>query len=378
MNDGPILVLNSGSSSLKIAVFQQSGKEECLLLQGSADRLGRPDGKLLLEDAQGAPLLHQEHTLESQQQALPRLVSALKQHLPAEPVAIGHRVVHGGPHLREHQRITPNVLAQLQAAIHFAPLHIPDALRAIEQAQQIFPNTPQIACFDTAFHRTMPPIATRLPIPAEFADQGVQRYGFHGRSCESVVHRLGPQPPARVLIAHLGGGCSVTAVENGRSVDTTMGMSPTGGIPMSTRSGDLDPAVLLFMLRSGMDADALEQALNHNCGLFGISNGEADMQALQSKAATGDTAAQLAIEIFCTDIRKAIGAYAALLGGIDLLVFTGGIGEHSETIRANILAGLGHLRLGADNTGTARVVAMQAEEEITIARHCRALLQLSA
>jgi len=288
------------------------------------------------------------------------------------PVAVGHRVVHGGPHLREHQLITPQLLSTLEASVHFAPLHIPAALALIHQAQQALPDTPQFACFDTAFHRTLPEVAAHLPIPTRLHDAGVIRYGFHGLSCESVMHRLSPIPE-RAIIAHLGNGSSITAVRNGKSVDTSMGLTPTGGIPMSTRSGDLDPGVLVYLLRNEkLSADALEQLLNRQCGLFAFSNGESDMQALLAREAAGEPTATLAIDAFCTAIRKTIGAYAALLGGLDLLVFTGGIGQRSQVIRERICQNLGFLGLAANSS---KVLALPAEEELQIARHTRVLLE---
>ncbi len=372
----PILVLNSGSSSLKLGVFTAAENDEQPLLSGAADALNRPDGSLSLTSPDGSTLLNTQHTAETSEQALEALTTALHDHLPAPPVAIGHRVVHGGPHLREHQRITPQLLQTLEDSIHFAPLHIPEALAIIRKAQQLFPEVPQFACFDTAFHRSMPPVATHLPIPSNLFDQGVQRYGFHGLSCESVMHRLGSQPPARVIIAHLGGGSSVTAVHDGQSVDTTMSLSPSGGVPMATRSGDLDPGVLLYLLRSEhLSPDTLESFVNHQCGLAGLTNGESDMRALLDKATNNDKAAELAVDLYTTALRKQIGAFIALLGGLDLLVFTGGIGEHSAPIRDRILHNLSFAGLLPDNSGPAQWQALPAEEEIEIARHCRTLLK---
>lgn len=368
---GIILALNSGSSSLKIGCYRNHAGSEALLLTGSAEGIGRSEGKLRLQDANGASLVDQQHVCETQEQALDRLVASLQQHLPSAPVAIGHRVVHGGPHLREHQRIIPDVLTQLESAVHLAPLHIPQALSLIRAAERLFPNISQFACFDTTFHRTMPDRATHLPIPAPYFAEGVQRYGFHGLSCESVMRRHGPHPPARLIIAHLGNGSSVTAVQNGQSIDTTMGLSPTGGIPMGTRSGDLDPAVLLYMLRSGkLTPDALEDLVNHQCGLAGLSGGEPDMQQLLTREQAGDPAATLAIDVFCTAVRKTIGAYTALLGGLDMLVFTGGIGEHSQPIRDRITAGIPFL----PPQGQTQINVLPAQEESEIAHHCRDLL----
>ena len=371
-HDGMILALNSGSSSLKLGCFRLQDSSEQLVLTGSADGIGHSEGTLQLRDAKGATIVEQAHVSESQQQALARLAEALRSHLQEPIVAVGHRVVHGGPKLREHQRITPGVLDELSASVHLAPLHIPQALELIRQAQALFPETPQFACFDTTFHRTMPAVATHLPIPERFFEEGVQRYGFHGLSCESVMRRLGPTLPPQVVIAHLGNGSSVTAVKDGRSIDTTMGLSPTGGVPMGTRTGDLDPGVLLYILRKdGLNADQLESLVNHECGLAGLSGGEADMQELLRRVASGDNAAKLAVDAFCTDVLKAVGGYAALLGGLSLLVFTGGIGQHSQEVRDRITGRLGQL---CGERSELRILVLAAEEELEIAHHCRELL----
>jgi acetate kinase len=371
-NDNAILVLNSGSSSLKFGLFIPGANDEQLILEGSADNIGRDSGSLRIGDVSGKDLLRRDHILESQPEALTAIIDALHDFAHTTPIAVGHRVVHGGPHLREHQRITPAVISTLEASVHFAPLHIPQSLALIRQAQRALPNTPNFACFDTAFHRTLPEVAAHLPIPTRFRDVGVIRYGFHGLSCESVVARLNPIPQ-RVIIAHLGNGSSITAVLDGKSVDTSMGLTPTGGIPMSTRSGDLDPGVLIYLLRNEhLSADELEQLLNRQSGLFAFSNDESDMQVLLAREATNEPTAALAIDAFCTAIRKYIGAYAALLGGLDLLVFTGGIGQHSAPIRTRICSGLGFLGLDPGNPN--KVLALPAQEELQIARHTRVLL----
>lgn len=371
--EAPILVLNSGSSSLKFGLFASGDGDEQLTLQGSAEGIGRDSGSLRIRSAAGDDLLRRDHLLETQPEALAAILSALRDIAHAKPVAVGHRVVHGGPHLRDHVRITPEVLSTLEASVHFAPLHIPQSLKLVRQVQEVLPDTPQFACFDTAFHRTLPEVAAHLAIPTRLHDAGVMRYGFHGLSCESVVARLKPVPE-RVVIAHLGNGSSITAVRNGQSIDTSMGLTPTGGIPMGTRSGDLDPGVLVYLLRNeSLTPDALEDLLNHQCGLFAFSNGESDMQALLAREAEGDTAAALAIDAFCTAIRKFIGGYAALLGGLDLLVFTGGIGQHSEAIRARVCERLDFLGLNAHNPK--KVLPLPAQEELQIARHTRVLLR---
>jgi len=374
-DDQTILVLNSGSSSLKFGLFRRAGNDESLLLEGSAEGIGRDDGSLRIKSPDGRVLVRQERVLESQIDALQKLAQVLKEQHHARPAAVGHRVVHGGPRLRTHQRITADVRRQLHEAVHFAPLHIPPALALIDEAEKIFDDAPHFACFDTAFHATLPPRAAHLPLPSRYAEAGVMRYGFHGLSYESLVTRLGADLPARAVFAHLGNGSSVCALRDGRSIDTSMGLTPTGGVPMGTRSGDLDPGVLLYLMRvEKLDAGALETLLNRQSGLAGYADGESDMQALEKRAAAGDTNASLALDAFATAVRKTIGGYAALLGGIDLLVFTGGIGEHSQEIRKRVCDGLAFMGLTqSDPTGKVRTI--HTEEEKQIARHCRTLLQ---
>jgi acetate kinase len=373
-----ILVLNSGSSSLKFGLFAQAGGDEALLLEGSAEGIGRGDGSLRIRSPAGSVLVQQEHVLESQTDALRKLSQVLAQQHHTQPAALGHRVVHGGPHLRAHQRITPEVRRCLQDAVHFAPLHIPAALALIDEATKIFGGAAHFACFDTAFHATLPPRAAQLALPRRYAQAGVVRYGFHGLSYESLVTQLGSQLPSRAVFAHLGNGSSVCALRDGQSIDTSMGLSPTGGVPMGTRCGDLDPGVLLYLMRvEKLDADALETLLNRHSGLAGYADGESDMQALETRAAAGDANASLALDVFASAVRKTIGGYAALLGGIDLLVFTGGIGEHSATIRRRVCDGLAFMGL-TEGDPAGKVRALHTEEEKQIARHCRALLRAEA
>jgi acetate kinase len=283
---------------------------------------------------------------------------------------VGHRVVHGGPELRRHQIITPQFLDQLRSAIHFAPLHIPQALSLIATAQSIFPSAAQFACFDDAFHQTIPEVASHLPLPQRYFDLGIRRYGFHGLSYESLVHILGAKLPERAIFAHLGNGSSLCALRNGISIDTTMGLTPTGGIPMGTRSGDLDPGVILYLLRNDkLDADRLEDLLNHQSGLFALSSGESDVKTLEERARANDPKARLTLDVFAVSVRKTIGAYMALLGGVDLLVFTGGIGEHSDSVRFAATNGLEVLGLTAD-----KIQIVPTQEERQIARHCREMM----
>jgi len=372
--DGPILVLNSGSSSLKFGIYQRGAtdgvNEEEPLLTGSAEGIGQTTGTLRIRSADGSSLLQRDQIHESQSDALGAVASAIREHINTQPVALGHRVVHGGPKLRNHQIITPQVLDELQAAIHFAPLHIPQALSLIAAAQSIFPSAVQFACFDDAFHHTIPEVASHFALPQRYFDAGIRRYGFHGISYESLVHHFGAKLPERAIFAHLGNGASLCALRNGISIDTTMGLTPTGGIPMGTRSGDLDPGIIVYLLRNEkLDADGLEDLLNHQCGLFALSSGESDVKALTERADGNDAKARLALDVFAVAVRKAIGAYTALLGGVDLLVFTGGIGEHSARIRSAATSGLEALGL---TPGKIQVVA--TEEEQQIARYCRAMM----
>jgi acetate kinase len=368
-----ILVLNSGSSSLKFGIYRPGVTDEEPMLTGNAEGIGRDSGSLRIRSSDGASLLQRDCLHETQSEALATLAAALREHIVSMPAAVGHRVVHGGPRLTRHQIITPEVLDQLRSATHFAPLHIPQALSLIASAQSIFPSAAHFACFDDAFHQTIPETASHFPLPQHYFDAGIRRYGFHGISYESLVHYFGAKLPERAIFAHLGNGSSLCALRNGMSIDTTMGLTPTGGIPMGTRSGDLDPGVILYLLRNDkFDADALEDMLNHKSGLFALSSGEADVKALQERARSNDLKARLALDVFAISVRKTIGAYLALLGGADLLVFTGGIGEHSERVRSMATQGLEKLGLTAD-----KIQIVPTQEELQIARHCRRMMSHS-
>ncbi len=368
--DDLILVLNSGSSSLKFGVYYRGANDEEPLLTGSAAGIGRDNGTLHIRSSSGERLLQRDGILESQVDALAAVAAAIREHMHASPWAVGHRVVHGGPKLRMHQLITPQVMDDLRSATHFAPLHIPQALSLIASAQSIFPAAKHFACFDDAFHRTIPEVASHLPLPQRYYDAGIRRYGFHGLSYESLVHHFGDQLPERAIFAHLGNGSSLCALRHGVSIDTTMGLTPTGGIPMGTRCGDLDPGVFLYLLRTEKpDADGLEDMLNHQSGLFALSSGESDVKTLEERVRSNDPRAALALNVFAVSVRKGIGAYIALLGGVDLLVFTGGIGEHSAHIRSLASDDLKVLGLSAD-----KIQIVPTQEERQIARHCRTMM----
>ena len=383
----PILAINSGSSTLKFGLFVEDGAGEHALVKGNADGIGRDSGTLEILDGDGKTLRSEQKKYGSQSDALSEIAASLSSLGFPKPAAVGHRIVHGGPRLRDHTRITSDVLVTLEASVHFAPVHIPTALTLIRHAEKVYPDLPQFACFDTAFHKTLPEKAYHYPLPRKYLEEGVQRYGFHGLSYASIVHQLGPELKPRTVVAHLGNGASLAALLDGRSVDTSMGLTPTGGIPMSTRTGDLDPGILLYIRRTeGLGGNQLEDLLNHESGLKAIG-GTNDMRELQKAAAAGDQAAALAIDIFTTAIAKTVAAFAVSLGGLDMLVFAGGIGEHSATVRAHVceqLAILG-VALDADRnaasapvlSGSASRVAVRivpAQEEIQMAREVRARL----
>jgi acetate kinase len=309
--------------------------------------------------------------------------------------AVGYRVVHPGPEIQDDVRVTPEILQKLDHAANFAPLHDPEAVAIIRETMQRIPDVPHFACFDTVFHRTMPEEASTYAIPKKDRERGVKRYGFHGLSCESVVRQmrnLGPLPQ-RMVIAHLGSGCSVTALVEGESVDTTMGLTPTGGVVMGTRPGDLDPGLMLYLLRQERDGDAaeeLERLLNHNAGMVALTELPNDMKEVRKAGREGNGAAILALKVFTRSIRKAIGGFAWLMGGLDAIVFTGGIGEHDAATRAEVLSGDeasinsslneeksdGVRRISASDSKTAVFVA-PAEEDLVIALHVKRMIQTS-
>jgi acetate kinase len=386
MTELALLVLNSGSSSLKFGVFLAEHGEIHAAFSGAVEDIGKGDGRLRLRSAEGREIHDRKHEISGQADAVAAIADDIRE-LDLPPLAgIGHRVVHGGPSLREHQRITPEVLAQLAAAREFAPLHVPVALKLIAAAQRSFPGVPEFACFDTVFHNTLPEAAARFALPERFWQAGVRRYGFHGLSCESVLHALGADVPRRIIVAHLGNGASITAIAGGASVDTSMGLTPTGGVVMGTRTGDLDPGVLLHLLRTGVSgADELEKLLDKESGLLGISGLSSDMRRLHEASENRD--AQLAIEMFCRTAQKTIAGFVAVLGSLKLLVFTGGIGENDAVVRARICRGLETFGISLDaasnsnnaNTISAsgsrvRVVIVPSQEEAQIARHCYRVL----
>jgi len=364
--DRSILAINSGSSSVKFALFTLAS-EPSALCRGTID----------------APL----NATTIVDEVLERI---------AEPAgacrlaAVGHRIVHGGPSLHAPQIVTDDLVATLRQLVMFAPNHLPDEIHLIEAVRQRRPDVPQLACFDTAFHANLLDVARRLPISHAYDAQGVRRYGFHGLSytflLDALFRRSGSRPD-RVVLMHLGNGSSLAAVREGRGIDTSMGFTPIGGVIMSTRSGDLDPGVVTFIVRStAWGTDRVEQELSHHSGLAGVAGGVHDMRDLLAREAT-DQPWALAVSMYCYDITKRIGAYAAALGGLDALVFSGGIGEHAPIVRARICSGLEFLGIeidaaaNADNapiisSSSARVAVhvIPTDEEVVIARAALQLL----
>ncbi len=352
-----IIAFNSGSSSLKFGLYKSSYGHNDLMYSGEVEAMGESKSNFQLQDSLGNSLVSEADALASQGEAIVRIEKIFADGILPMPDAIGHRIVHGGPKLRQPILIDDVVLQHLQAATSFAPLHNPSSLAVLRSAQEYFPGLPQVACFDTAFHREMPDVARVFPIAKVLQLDGVQRYGFHGLSCESILQQLGKNIPERLVIAHLGSGASVTAVKAGKSIDTTMGLTPAGGLMMGTRSGDLDPGVLFYLMQEKKyDAAMLETMFNHQSGLLGISGISSDMRALHQAAAT-DKNAQLAIQMFCYMARKQIAAMVSALEGIDMLVFTGGIGENDAQVRADICSGLSWMGIHLD---TARNQSAQA------------------
>jgi len=370
------LCVNAGSSSLKLAVYRVDADNEQRVISGSAREIGRPESSVEI-NGQCTPKALPDHAA-----ALNVLLTQLT---PTHVDAIGHRVVHGGDHTAP-ARVEPDLLRRLERLTPLAPLHNPPALEGIRVAAASLPDKPQVVCFDTAFHATMTEVARTLPLARRYRDHGIRRYGFHGLSYEYVARKLGTRAEGRVVIAHLGNGASLAALRDGRSVDTTMGLTPTGGIMMGTRSGDLDPGILLHMLRAeGLDIDGVERAVDQDAGLLGISGITADMAALLE---LDNPDAHRAIDLFSYQVRKAIGALAAALSGLDRLVFTGGIGEHAAPVRGAVCAGLGYLGVELDraaNSANAECIStsqsrcpvhvIPTDEDAMIARHVYQLLR---
>jgi len=362
-----LLAINRGSSSVKFALFTF--------------------------DAQPAPLTRGTIEVSDHRTMAQRVIDHVEPALrEASLVAIGHRMVHGGLLYRDPRQVTAPFLEQLRRLVPFAPNHLPDEIALIEELGRLRPDVRQVACFDTAFHADLPEVARRLPLPRSYDAIGIRRYGFHGLSYAFLIQelaRLAGPPAARgkVVLAHLGNGSSLAAVDGGRCMDTSMGFTPIGGVVMSTRSGDLDPGVLTYIARTeGLTPAQLEDMTSHRSGLLGISGTSGDMRTLLAAEPT-DEASQLVVSIYCYEIKKRIGSYAAALGGIETLVFSGGIGEHAPPVRTHICHGLEYLGIDLNqerNASNASVISTSAshvtvrviptDEEVMIAHAAYRLL----
>lgn len=372
-----ILCINAGSSSLKLALYSTQAHTERCLAFGIAKEIGLPEARIVVNEETV------KRPLSDHRSALGVL---LEQSVFTGFDAVGHRIVYGGNHSAP-ERLTADLRQQIDSLKALAPLHVPPALVAIDTVTACRPTVPQVVCFDTAFHAGLPDLAQRIPLPERYHQRGIRRYGFHGLSYEYIVRRLGERARGRVIVAHLGNGSSLAALLDGRSVETTMGMTPIGGVMMGTRSGDLDPGVLIHLLRTDHpDAGALERLLEREAGLLGVSGTTSDMEKLLT-IVPDDPAARLAVNLYAYSIRKAIGALSAVLGGLDRLVFTAGIGEHAPAVRWNICRNLEYLGIRLDpranDIGTGRISVLGSaceveviptDEDAMIARHTHSIL----
>jgi acetate kinase len=362
MTSPTLLSINSGSSSIRFAVYEQTAALSCVQ-QGLIERIGLAGTRLHSRNGDGTLRHSQDLPQANHAAAVAVLLDLLERDRVAATLqAIGHRLVHGTEHAQP-QHISATLLDELRRAQVLAPGHLPGALAAIDALTLALPALPQIACFDCAFHSTMPAIASLLPIPRQFRQLGLRRYGYHGLSYAFLMEelvRIG-DPAAlhgRVILAHLGNGASLAAVRDGHGIDTTMGLTPASGIVMSTRSGDLDPTLAHHLARSvDMDAEQFQRMVNQQSGLLGISGISPDMRDLL-QAQTSNADAAVAVDLFCYQVRKTIGAYAAALGGLDTLVFSGGIGEHAAEIRARCCEGLAFLGIELDPVANEQHLSM--------------------
>jgi len=360
--DPRILTINGGSSSIKFALFEAC---ESLrrVLAGGIERIGLPEPTFRVKGLDQADNFSRSVTAPDHMAAVSILMDWIEERIGHDALtAVGHRVVHGGPKYSKPQRVTPKMVEELHQLSPFDPDHMPEEILLTEAFHHRFPDLPQIACFDTDFHHDMPRVAQMLPIPRRFEAAGVRRYGFHGLSYEFLMGELArlagtEAAQGRVILAHLGNGASLAAVRHGKSIDTSMSFTPTAGVPMSTRSGDLDPGLVWYLSRTEkMSAKQFNEMVNLQSGLLGVSEISSDMRDLL-KQETHDVRAAEAVSLFCYQVKKWIGAFAAALGGLDTLVFAGGIGENAHPVRARICEGLGFL-------------GIELEEKLNAANEC--------
>jgi acetate kinase len=356
MSSLPILVLNSGSSSIKFSVYEAGTGQRDKLFEGAVDGIGTDLGKFWIKDAAGKKLVDQTPALPNRSVAFKMVADALHSGDFPAPLAIGHRVVCGGPTINENQLITPQLIDEIESYAALAPLHTPIAVYIMREALKLFPGIPNFAVLDTYFHRTLPEVATHMPIPEEYSAMGVRRYGYHGISYESIIYQLQPKVPEKLIVAHLGNGASISAIRNGECLDTSMALTPTSGIISGSRTGDIDPGIVIFILKeiakstpNALEAaDKLETVVSKKSGLLGVSELSNDMRDLREAINAGNDKAKLAVAKFTWTIARWIGSYVAELNGLDMLVFTGGIGENDIDARAEICSGLGALGIILD------------------------------
>lgn len=366
-----ILAINAGSANIKFALFQ-GGIEPQRALEGCVDGIGTGSGCFSVTGATAAESFSRHFGIPERFNAAHILMDWLGERVaPGALAAIGHRVVHGGPGYWEPQVLTVAMRQDLHKLSSFDPEHLPLELLMIDALHLSFPNVPQVACFDTAFHHGMPRVARMVPIPRRYEAHGVRRYGFHGLSCAYLVDELEriagkPASLGRVILAHLGGGASVTAVRDGKSIDTSMGLTPAGGLPMATRSGDLDPGLAWYLARTEQMTPAkFNHMVNHDSGLLGLSETSGDMRELLARQEEDARAAE-AVALFCYQTRKTVCAMAGALEGIDTLVFSGGIGEHAPEVRARICDGLGFVGVQLDQERNARDAAVISSDSSAV------------
>ena len=363
-----ILTINGGSSSIKLALFE-AGDSLQRILEGGIERIGLPDATFRVKGLNQADSFSRLVRAPDHAVAVAALMDWIEERGGRHTLtAVGHRVVHGGPRYYKPERITPQMVEELHRLSPFDPDHLPEEILLTEAFHHRFPELPQVACFDTAFHHDLPRVAQLLPIPRRYEAQGVRRYGFHGLSYAFLMGELarlaGPKSAqGRIILAHLGNGASLAAVRDGRPVDTSMSFTPTAGVPMSTRSGDLDPGLVWYLARTEkMGAKQFNEMVNFQSGLLGVSETSSDMRDLLGREAQDVRAAE-AVALFCYQVKKWIGSFAAALGGLDTLVFAGGIGENAPPVRARICEGLGFLGIELEesrNAGNAGVISTAA------------------
>jgi acetate kinase len=367
-----VLTINGGSSSIKFALFEADDSLR-RILEGGIERIGLPQATFVVKSSNKTDNFSRSVTATNHTEAVGLLMDWIEERIRrGELTAVGHRVVHGGPKYSKPQRITTEMVKELHQLQPFDPEHLPEEILLTEAFYRRFPDLVQVACFDTAFHHDLPRVAQLFPIPRHYEAQGVRRYGFHGLSyaflMEELARLAGPQAArGRVILAHLGNGASLAAVYEGKSIDTSMGLTPTGGVPMSTRSGDLDPGLVWYLARTEkITAKKFNEMVNFQSGLLGVSETSSDMQDLLERETTDVRAAE-AVALFCYQVKKWIGAYAAALGGLDTLVFAGGIGENAPKVRARICDGLGFLGIELEEKRNVASAALISAEESRVA-----------